>query len=448
MKVLFINAINLEKFLEIRYPPLNLAYLAVVLRKNFDDIQIKIIDDNIEKELEIFKPDVVCISSVSQNYNLAMKYAKLAKQRDIKVLIGGVHISILPQSLSKDMDIGVLGEGEITIAELFKNNFENLDKINGIAYWKDDKINITKPRELIENLDTIHYPARDLLKIEDHTFMFTSRGCPYKCIFCSSTRFWKTVRFHSAEYVVNEIKLLIDKYKVKYIDFADDLFIANRDRLKKIVELIKQEKIDISFGCDARANMVDDEIMKLLKNMNIQKIVLGLESGNDRILTYLKGIDGKPTVTVKQNYDAIKIANKYGILVNAGFVIGSPDETEEEILDTLKLAKTSGLNHFEPYVIIPLPGTPIWELAKKKGLVSDQMDWNKLNMMFGENYKDAIILSETLSREKLYELYRKFKRVQFYLRIKSSLMHPIKNNVLNIGTKYIISKLRKYYNKL
>ena len=444
MKVLFINAINLEKFLEIRYPPLNLAYLAAVLRKNFNDIQIKIVDRNVEKELEIFKPDVVCISSVSQNYNLTMEYAKLAKQRDIKVLIGGVHISILPQSLSKDMDIGVLGEGEITIVDLFKNNFENLDKINGIAYWKDDKINITKLRELIENLDTIPYPARDLLKIEDHTFMFTSRGCPYKCVFCSSTRFWKAVRFHSAEYVVNEIKLLIDKYKVKYIDFFDDLFIANKKRLEQIANLIKQEKIDIAFGCDARANMIDDEIMKLLKSMNVQKIVLGLESGNDRILTYLKGIDGRPTVTVKQNYDAVRIANKYGILVNAGFVIGSPDETEEEILDTLKLAKTSGLNHFEPYIITPLPGTPLWELAKKKGLVSDQMDWSKLNMLFGENYKDAIILSETLSREKLYELYRKFKRVQFYLRVKNSIIHPIKNNVLNIGTKYISAKLSKY----
>jgi len=448
MKVLFINTVKLERFLETRYPPLNLAYLAAVLRKNFDDIQIKIIDDNIEKELDTFKPDVVGISSVSQNYNLAIEYARMTKQRNIKVLIGGIHISLLPQSLSKDMDIGIIGEGEVTVVDLFKSNFENLDKIDGIVYRKDDEIKFTKPRKLIENLDTIPYPARDLIDIEDHTFMFTSRGCPYKCIFCSSYKFWKIVRFHSAEYVVNEIKLLIDKYKVKYIDFADDLFIANRDRLKKIVELIKQEKIDISFGCDARANMVDDEIVKLLKNMNIQKIVLGLESGNDRILTYLKGIDGKPTVTVKQNYDAVRIANKYGILVNAGFVVGSPNETEDEILDTLKLAKTSGLNHFEPYILTPLPGTEIWELAKKKNFVSDNMDWNKLDVMFGENYKDAIILSEKLSREKLYELYIKFKRVQFYLRIKNSLMHPIKNNVLNIGTKYIISKLRKYYNKL
>jgi len=178
--------------------------------------------------------------------------------------------------------------------------------------------------------------------------------------------------------------------------------------------------------------MIDDEIMKLLKSINVQKIVLGLESGNDRILTYLKGIGGRSTVTVKQNYDAVRIANKYGILVNAGFVIGSPDETKEEILDTLRLAKTSGLNHFEPYILTPLPGTPLWELAKKRGLVSNNMDWNKLDVMFGENYKNAIILSEKLSREELYNLYKKFKTHQRFLRIKNAILHPFKNNVPKI----------------
>ena len=302
---------------------------------------------------------------------------------------------------------------------------------------------MTAPRELIEDLDKIPYPARDLIDIEDHTLMFTSRGCPYKCIFCSSCKFWKTVRFHSANYVVNEIKMLKEKYHVKYIDIADDLFIADKKRLRDIVSMLKKEKIDIKFGCDARANMVDDETMKLLKDMNVQKIVYGLESGNDRILTYLKGIDGKPTVTVQQNYDAVKIANKYGILVNAGFVIGSPDETREEIMDTLKLAKTSGLNHFEPYVITPLPGTEIWEIAKKKGLVSDNMDWNKLDVMFGENYKDAIIISDKLNREELHELYNKFKKVQTRLRIKNGLLHPIKNNTFNVGMKFILAGFRK-----
>ncbi|MCK5601193.1 cobalamin-dependent protein, partial [Candidatus Pacearchaeota archaeon] len=131
MRVLFVNAIKLERFFETRYPPLNLAYLVSVLRDNLDNLHFKIVDTNVEKELDTFKPDIVGISSVSQNFGLAKEYARLAKQRNLKVLVGGVHISLLPQSLSKNMDIGVICEGENTIVELFRNNFENLDKING-----------------------------------------------------------------------------------------------------------------------------------------------------------------------------------------------------------------------------------------------------------------------------------------------------------------------------
>jgi radical SAM superfamily enzyme YgiQ (UPF0313 family) len=440
IKVLFVNAINKSRLLETRYPPLSLAYLAAALRKNIDDkVEFNIILSDFEKTLDSFNPDVVGITSVSQNYDTAKEYAKKSKEKGKKVLIGGVHISALPQSLTDDMDIGIIGEGEETIVELFKNNFENLNKIKGIVYKKNNKVIITPPRELIKDLDTIEPPARDLLKIDKHTFMFTSRGCPYRCIFCSSSRFWKQVRFHSAERVISEMKSLVNDYNVKYIEMFDDLFIADKKRLKRIAELIKQEKIDVKIGCSARANMVDDETMKLLKEMNVQKIVLGLESGNERILTYLKGIDGRSTVTVKQNYESVRLANKYGILVNAGFVIGSPDETEKEIIDTYKLAATSGLNHFEPYILTPLPGTPIWELAKKKGLVDDvNFEWSKLDVMFGENYKKAIILSDVLNREKLYELFLKFKKLQRNLRIKNAILHPRKNDIFDILKKMIL----------
>ena len=436
---MFVNAINKERLYEVGSPPLNLAYLAAALRKNFDkDTQFKIITSDFEKVLDEFDPDVVGISSVTQNYNTAMEYAKIAKGKGKNVLMGGVHISALPQTMTDDMDISVLGEGEETIVEIFKNDFKNLEKINGIAYRKDGKLVKTAPRELIKDLDTIAPPARDLLKINKYTYMFTSRGCPYRCIFCSSSRFWNKVRFHSADRVIEEIKFLIKNYGVEYIEMYDDLFIADKQRIKKIAKMIKEQNIKIKIGCSARANMVDDETMKLLKEIGVKKIVLGLESGNERILTYLKGIGGKSTVTVKQNYEAVRIANKYGILVNAGFVIGSPDETEEEIMDTYKLAATSGVNHFETYILTPLPGTPVWELAKKKGFVNDtDFDWSKLDIMFSENYENAIVMSDTLSREKLYDIYKRFKKLQFRLRIKSAIRHPIKNNVLQWLKKII-----------
>lgn len=439
MKVLFVNAINKDRLYEMRYPPLNLAYLVGALREYFPDYEYKIVTSDYLDALVEFNPDVVCISSVTQNYNTAKEYARLAKMRNKKVIMGGVHISALPNTLTEDMDVGVIGEGEETIVELFKNNFENLPKINGIAYRCADSIHCTYQREMIKDLDTIPLPARDMLKIEKHSYMFTSRGCPYKCVFCSSARFWKTLRFHSAKRVVDEILILTEKHGVKYIEMFDDLFIANKERLKEIAKLMSDLNIKVRIGCSARANMVDDETMKLLKSMGVVKIVLGLESGNERMLTYLKGIDGRTTVTVAQNYEAVRLANKYGILVNAGFVIGSPDETEEEIMDTYKLAATSGLNHFEVYIITPLPGTPIWDLAKKKGFVTDDMDWAKLDVM---SLEDNIILSDTLSKEQICELHSKFKRLQSKMRITSALRHPFKNNVLSIMKQMIFSGAR------
>ncbi len=433
MRLLLVNCINPNSFVQMMYPPLNLGYLASALRHYDKNIEIKIISKDFERTLEEFKPNVVGLSSVTQNYNIAKYYAMIAKEKGVLVLIGGTHISLMPQTMTKNMDIAIIGEGEQTIVELFKNDFKHFEEIKGISYWYTGMLATTEPRELIKDLDTIPYPARDLLKIDKRTIMFTSRGCPYKCVFCSSSNFWNDIRFHSAEYVVNEIRLLIDDYKVNFIDIADDLFIADKKRLQNIVKLIKEEKIDVWFGCDARANLLDDETMKLLKAMNVQKIVLGLESGNDRILTYLKGINGKPTVTVKQNYESVKLANKYNILVNTGFVIGSPDETKDEILDTLRLAHTN-LNHFEPYILTPLPGTKVWEYAKSRGLVSDDMDFDKLNTF---DVKDSIILSETLSKEEIFELYKKFKEYQKTLRIKSAIRHPLKNNIPQIAINMI-----------
>jgi len=243
-KILFINAIHPLVEVETRYPNLGLAYLISSLRKHFkgDILDFKIIEKDIEKEIESFSPDLIEITAVSQNFNLAKSYAKLIKTKKIPVIVGGTHISVLPNSLSEDMDIGCLGEGEQTVVELVdlflkngKFSPQELKKIKGICYWENNKIIINEPRPLIENLDTLPLPARDLLKIEKHSYIFSSRGCPYRCIFCASSRYWQKVRLFSAEYIVKEIKELVEKYQVNLISFFDDLFIIDKERIKKII---------------------------------------------------------------------------------------------------------------------------------------------------------------------------------------------------------------------
>ena len=418
IKFLFIIAIDPSKEIEIRYPPLGIGYLVSSLREHFgeDAIEFKVIDSNVEQEIISFKPDIIGISSVSQNYNKAIAYASIAKKYQLPVICGGVHISMMPSSLTDDMDVGVIGEGEETICDIFElfrreGQFpkSELQKIKGIIYWDNDgRIATTDKRELIYPLDNIPFPARDLFSIQPNTYMFTSRGCPYRCTFCASSRFWNKVRFFSAEYVANEIELLVNKYNVEHINFYDDLFSADTKRIGQILNFLKGKNLlgRVSFSCSIRSNMVNDEIIQLLREMGVKSIGIGLESGCNKTLKYLKG----GNIDIRDNENAIRVIKKHGISIHGSFIIGSPEEDKEDILETLKFIKESRLDGFDIYVLTPFPGTPVWDYAKSKGLVNEEMDWERLNVNFSDNYGHAVILSEKLTRREICKIiYRKLK---------------------------------------
>jgi radical SAM superfamily enzyme YgiQ (UPF0313 family) len=419
MKLLFINALNRTRNIESSYPHLGFGYIAAYLDKHLScPCEVKVIDDNIENTMRKFQPDIVGVSSVSQNFTIAKKICAQSRSFGICTVVGGVHISMLPESLDHNMDCGVIGEGEKTMLEITEAFLLHgclkphvLADLAGIVYRdKGGSIRTTPMRKPIKPLDRLPMPKREILSVVSNgmTSMFTSRGCPYDCVFCASTRYWHGMRMFSPEYIISELKDVVNRYHPRYISFKDDLFIANKQRFDKIVEYICKEGLNrkIGFFISCRANLINKEIARLLKEMNVVHASMGLESGCSRTLSYLKG----DSVTVQQGPEAVEYLVDAGIHVNASFIIGSPYETREEIMETLAFIKKSRLSSFLTYAMIPYPGTPIWDYALGRGLVSVDMDWSRLTVDFANSDSNPIILSETLSSEELRELYMLFKK--------------------------------------
>jgi len=435
MRMLFIVATDTTKKVQMYYPPLGIGYMISVMRQKFDNdtIEFRVVNSDLEKNIAEFKPDVVGISSVSMNYNIAKELAKVAKNHSLPVIIGGYHISYVPDSMTDDMDVGVIGEGETTICELVelfirKGSFDvkELGKIDGLVYRDTGALRTTKARETIKVLDDIPLPARDVLENGEMSYMFTSRGCPYRCAFCSSTRFWSTVRLFSAEYVFNEMKLLIETYHAKHIHFYDDLFIINKQRIKDIIRLLEEHGYlgKVQFSGHGRANLIDEEMAMLLKKIGFKAVAMGLESANEDTLRYLKG----GTVTVGDNRRALALIKKHGMRVHGSFIIGAPRETREQMMDTYNFIKNNDFDEVFVNLLTPLPGTPVWDYALSRGLVSNDMDWDRLRLKFDDDYENAIILSELLTREELVKIFKMFlaeERRKYLIRlVKSGLTHP------------------------
>jgi radical SAM superfamily enzyme YgiQ (UPF0313 family) len=449
-RILFVNVTNdsRKKEVEIQHPSLGTLYLASYLKAygGFNDIKILETGSITEQTLKTIKPDIIGVSSITQHFNIAKKLcAEVKRISDVPIIIGGYHISALPNNLTADMDVGVVGEGEETMLELAKA-FENhgLDKkslgcIEGVVFRNSGELIITPKRELIRPLDKIPFPARKLVhfdKIQVHS-MLTSRGCPYHCVFCSSSAFWGAVRYFSPEYVMAELREIWRAYHPKVLGFDDDLFAVDKKRLERIAFLIKKEEFygSLRLMCSARANLVDNETVLLLKEIGVFSVSMGLESGSDRVLKYLKA----GSVSVEQNRKAIDTLRANGLQSTATFIIGSPTETKAEMQETLDFIRHSKLASFETYVLLPLPNTFVWDEAKAKGIVNDDMDWNDFEIYFEDNPESRVAVSE-LDRGELLKTLLLFKREAKNRRAKrivvQGILHPLK------AVKFVERKFR------
>ncbi|MEW6042009.1 MAG: radical SAM protein, partial [Elusimicrobiota bacterium] len=343
MRIHFINDMERNTW----KPKLGLGYLSSFIKKYLPGTEttISFPEDDIIKNIETIKPDLIGLTSTSTTYKKISELSFYLKEKfpDVPQIMGGPHLSLLPEDLPVSVDLGVSCEGEETLLEVLrffaKENKMPQGEINGTIYRKNGQILLAPSRKPIENLDTIPHPDLDLLQVEKRKpewgslYVMTSRGCPYRCSFCASIKLWSRIRYFSVEYVVEELEILVEKYRQKMIVIYDDLFIMNKKRIAAIGDLIRKKGLHkkVEFECNGRVDVLDEEVARELRRMNVTQISFGMESGSEQILKYLKN----KTITLDQVRKAVKIAKNAGIEVGGTFMIGTPGETEEDIRKTI-----------------------------------------------------------------------------------------------------------------
>lgn len=420
MKVLLFNARDAFPIEELFPEPfLGISYIKSYFDKYSElrnNIEIKIKRKNVWNTILQERPDIIGICAVTVDYLRAIELAYRIKNHklDSIIIIGGIHISNLPESLNRVFDVGVVGEGEIAMKKLLETisshglDREKISQIPGLVYYdKQGNFVNTGTAELIKDLDNIPIPYRDSLGLKTIVHMFTSRGCPYKCTFCSSTSLWrKSIRFNSAERVVEEMIELVTKYNARHISIWDDLFSINAKRLERIQKLIDENRKylkGVTLGVTGRTDCLTEEICRLLKEINVKRVALGLESGSNRMLTMLKG--GK--CSVEGHKEAIRLLRKYGIAVTGGVIIGSPEETMEDLQKTITFVKSVELDGGGVGLAIPFPATGYWRYALEKGFVSKDMNFAKLvlvNDFTNIKESDFILLSDQVTKGQIIEI--------------------------------------------
>ncbi len=432
LRVLFVHPVNVKSLVEMGFPHLGLGSLSASMKKAFPGLETKIVRGHLQEWIHDWQPDIAAITSVSQYWDEAKFHAERCKQGGLPVIMGGVHATNLPETMTDNMDVLVLGEGEMTILDLLRvyqaeGGFRPaaLRSIPGLAFKDGGEIVKTVSRSVVPDLDALPHIDRTILAHNYHTGMFTSRGCPYSCTFCASSRYWPKLRFNSARYVVEEIEsLYLDG--VNQITLLDDLVVANRRRLEEMVELLGRKDLlgKLSYICNVRSNLVTDSLCRILRELGVKVVGIGMESANPESLAYLKG---PGSITVEDHVKALGYLRSYGIEAHPSFIIGSPRESREQILDSYRFIKQYHVPDFEVYPLMPFPGTPVWEYAARRGLVQPDMDWGRLRYSVEDFGPGSIVMSETLKYADLAELYQKFTDLRIGRRRRGMILQAIKH---------------------
>ncbi|MFH1460319.1 MAG: radical SAM protein [Candidatus Omnitrophota bacterium] len=387
-KIIFINIGKFTSNDPIMTPPMGICYLAAVMRKsgfkNVHILDMKIKKMNPQEITEVIKkenPAIVGLSAMTYNAGLMLEVANKIKQTlpDVKLIVGGAHATIHYDSLALEpsIDLVAVGETEGTIENIVKVllNNGNLSQIKGIAFAREGKVIFTGSPAFMENLDSLPYPAFDLLDLKKYFKtrnmstlgplrylpIFTSRGCPYQCAYCHHV-FGKKFRGRSPDNVIDEIKYMQKNFNIHQFLIYDDTFNFERKRMHEILDSIVEQKLNISFSFPnaLRGDILNEEDVKKLKAAGVNLVTVAVETASARIQKLIK-----KNLDLKKIVESINLLNKYKILIQAFFMLGFPTETEEEVKMTIDFAVKSQLHLANFFIVVPFERTGLWDLAKK-----------------------------------------------------------------------------------
>lgn len=370
-------------------PPLGLLYVAAALRKT-SGINVRIIDcnaggigmDTLGELIKNESPDLVGFSVLTFNLLNCIDVAKLIRKvsPQTKICFGGWHATLYPEETVKldCVDFIVIGEGEHTFSKLVeycrKKEFSDKELLNieGIGYKSlSGEAKIGSPREMVKDLDSLPFPAYDLIAVEKYSNLLactknsinimTSRGCPQKCAFCDLRG--TPYRFRSPQNILEEIRLWVGKGVTEFF-IQDDNFTINRKRTIEFCQLLIAYGLRIKYKISSRVDYLDDELLRYLKKSGCYRIYFGVESGTQKILDYLgKGI------TVGQIKEVFKSAKKHGIDRCAYIMIGAPTENREDIQATIDLVKEIKPEHLHCSICTPMPETYLYKRLLSEGRI-------------------------------------------------------------------------------
>lgn len=369
------------------YFPTAIGYLASSILHVQPDAEIDIIDLNIEQEktkLTDESYDYIFLSGLSAHFysvEKTIEYIKARNKRSI-IVLGGIIITSMPEKIIQALnaDLYVLGEGDKTVQELITGL--RREEILGLGY-KDStgRVIINPARPLIEDLNTIPFPAWHLFSerymkvymetdgLWDNAFpILASRGCPMRCNFCYRN-FNGTYRSRSIDNVLDEIAILASRYNIRIITFIDEYFFVSRKKILKFCDRIHERKMKFRWSCSVRVELADRVLFDTMKKAGCYMLQVGIEHGSQKMLD---AMNKKSTVEANERF--LNIARESRLYVGANMIIGYPGETPETIKESEELLHRVRLPAGF-HLIQAFPGTRLWEYAKEKGFIKDEIEY-------------------------------------------------------------------------